>query len=381
MRILQVVARYYPEIQFGGPPQKVHDLSRGLAQRGHRVQVVTFHSTQRIAAAVEWDGIEIRYLPWLGWRERQVPLDLGSLAAAVSESDVVHTYGLYNLLCPAAALLALRARLPYVLEPLGMYTPRARKLWAKRVYNRVFTSWMSRHAASVIATSPGEMAELAGLTDSRRLVLRRNGIDIDLYRALPPADKFRTSHGILDGERVILYVGRISPIKNLELLVLAFDAASLERACLVLVGPALEPDYLQKLVDLIGELNLEGRVLLAGPLYGEDKLCALAAADLFVLPSFMESYGNAAAEAVAAGVPVLLTEGCGIAPQIDGRAGMVVSATVSALKQGLHSMIEDRTVRESLTKQMGQVTKELSWDEPLAQTEQLYEAVIGNGSQ
>jgi glycosyltransferase involved in cell wall biosynthesis len=164
-------------------------------------------------------------------------------------------------------------------------------------------------------------------------------------------------------------------------LVLAFDAASLERACLVLVGPALEPDYLQKLVDLIGELNLEGRVLLAGPLYGEDKLCALAAADLFVLPSFMESYGNAAAEAVAAGVPVLLTEGCGIAPQIDGRAGMVVSATVSALKQGLHSMIEDRTVRESLTKQMGQVTKELSWDEPLAQTEQLYEAVIGNGSQ
>jgi hypothetical protein len=44
-------------------------------------------------------------------------------------------------------------------------------------------------------------------------------------------------------------------------------------------------------------------------------------------------------------------------------------------------MMEDQTVRERLTKQMGQVTKELSWDEPLAQTEQLYEAVIGNGSQ
>ena len=381
MRILQVVARYYPEIQFGGPPQKIHDLSRGLAKRGHRVQVVTFRSTQRTAAAVEWDGIEVRYLPWLGWGERQVPLGLGSLDSVVRESDVVHCYGLYNLLCPAAALLAIRAGHPYVLEPLGMYTPRARKLWAKRVYNRLLTSWMSRRAASVVATSPGEMAELAGLTDSRRLVLRRNGIDIDLYRALPPAEKFRGSQGILDGERVILYVGRISPIKNLELLVQAFEAASLEQARLVLVGPALEPDYLQKLVDLIGELNLEGRVLLAGPLYGEDKLCALAAADLFVLPSFMESYGNAAAEAVAAGVPVVLTEGCGIAPQIDGRAGMVVSATISALKQGLHSMMEDQTVRERLTKQMGQVTKELSWDEPLAQTEQLYEAVIGNGSQ
>jgi glycosyltransferase involved in cell wall biosynthesis len=341
------------------------------------VQVVAFHSTQRTAAAVEWDGIEVRYLPWLGWGERQVPLDLGPLAAAVRESDVVHCYGLYNLLCPAAALLALRAGRPYVLEPLGMYTPRARKLWAKRVYNRVFTSWMSRHAARVIATSPGEMAELAGLVDSPRLVPRRNGIDIDLYRTLPPAERFRTAQGILDGERVVLYVGRISPIKNLELLVRAFDAASLERARLVLVGPALEPDYLQKLVDLIGELNLEGRVLLTGPLFGEDKLCALAAAELFVLPSLMESYGNAAAEAVAAGVPVLLTEGCGIAPQIDGRAGMVVSASVSALEQGLRSMMEDRAVRARLTGQMGQVRKELSWDEPLAQTEQLYEAVTG----
>jgi glycosyltransferase involved in cell wall biosynthesis len=134
------------------------------------------------------------------------------------------------------------------------------------------------------------------------------------------------------------------------------------------------------LVDLIGQLNLDGRVLLTGPLYGEDKLCALAAADLFVLPSLMESYGNAAAEAVAAGVPVLLTEGCGIAPQIAGRAGMVVSASVSALEQGLRSMMEDRTVRGRLTGQMSQVRKELSWDEPLAQTEQLYEAVTGNGS-
>jgi glycosyltransferase involved in cell wall biosynthesis len=217
--------------------------------------------------------------------------------------------------------------------------------------------------------------------DSRRLVVRRNGIDIELYRALPPAERFRTSQGILDGERVILYVGRISPIKNLLQLVKAFDQASLDRTRLVLVGPALEPDHFRDLVDLIGELNLDGRVLLTGPLYGEDKLSALAAADLFVLPSLMESYGNAAAEAVAAGVPVLLTEGCGIAPQIDGRAGMVVSATVSALQKGLHSMMEDRTTREMVTRQMGQVRKELSWDEPLAQTEQLYEAVSGNGSQ
>ena len=340
------------------------------------MRVATLHSTRRSAAEAHHDGIEVRYLPWLGWGTRQVPLGGGNLAAAVRESDLVHCYGLYNLLCPAAALLALRAGRPYVLEPLGMYTPRARNLWPKRAYNRLLTSWMSRHAAQVIATSAGEMEELAGLVPPPRLSLRRNGIDLERYQSLPPPEKFRADHGILDGERVILYIGRISPIKNLGQLVEAYHAASLERTRLILVGPALEPDYHRTLLELISRLDLERRVLLPGPLYGEEKLSALAAADLFVLPSLMESYGNAAAEAVAAGVPVLLTDSCGIAPQIHGRAGMAVPADVQALADGLQRMMEDRESRDSLTSRRAQVLQELSWDEPLAQTEQIYETVI-----
>ncbi len=377
MRILQITARYYPELQYGGPPQTIHDLSRGLKQRGHRVRVVTLHSTRRKASEADCDGIEVRYLPWLGRGTWQVPLAWGELADAVRESDIVHCYGLYNLLCPAAAYLARSAGRPYVLEPLGMGTPRARSLWIKRVYHLLFTSWMSRRAARVIATSPGEMGELSGLVEPQRLVLRRNGIDLEPFQALPPAEGFRSAHGIAQGERVILFLGRISPIKNLEQLVQAFGTACLERARLVLVGPTLEPAYLRDLTDLITRLGLERRVLITGPLYGEEKLAALAAADLFVLPSLAENYGNAAAEAVAAGVPVLLTDSCGIAPRIDGRAGMAVPVGLSSLAEGLHTMMEDGAKRESLTRRRGEVLKELSWDEPLAQTEQLYEALIG----
>lgn len=381
VQILQVVSRYYPELQYGGPPQKIHDLSRGLEQRGHRVRVVTLHSTRRKASKTYHDGIEVCYLPWLGWGTRQLPLGGGTLAAAVRESDVVHCYGLYNLLCPAAAALALRAGHPYLVEPLGMYTPRARSLWAKRVYNQLLTGWLSRHAARVIATSPGELEELAGLAPPRQLSLRRNGIDLAQFQSLPPSDDFRTAHGILDDERVILYIGRISRIKNLEQLVRAFHAASLDRTRLILVGPTLEPAYHRALVELIASLGLDGQVVLTGPIYGEEKLSALAAAELFVLPSLMESYGNAAAEAVAAGVPVLLTESCGIAPQIHGRAGMAVPVGVSYLTEGLQSMMEDRTCRDSMISLREEVLKELSWDEPLAQTEQMYETLIRDARQ
>jgi len=376
MRILQVAARYYPELQYGGPPPTIHALSRGLVRRGHQVQVVTMHSTRRASWRASLDGIEVRYLPWLGTGTWQVPLGMSALAVAIRESDVVHCYGLYTMLCPAAAFLAERSGRPYVLEPLGMYVPRMRNLPAKRLYHLFFTSWMGRRAARVIATSPGEMEELGGLAEPQRLVLRRNGIDLEPFESLPSARRFRAAHGIPDGERLILYLGRISPIKNLEQLVLAFHDVSPRQTRLLLVGPALEAEYARELSELIARLGQADRVLLTGPLYGEDKLSALAAADLFVLPSLVESYGNAAAEAVAAGVPVLLTDTCGIAPQIHGRAGMAVPVGTAALAEGIRAMLDDEALRDSLTRQRADVLGELSWEEPLSLTEQMYKTLL-----
>jgi glycosyltransferase involved in cell wall biosynthesis len=302
---------------------------------------------------------------------------MDALGAAVRQSELVHCYGLYNLVCPAAALFAHRVGRPFVLEPLGMYVPRLRRLGAKRLYHLAFTRWMSRQAARIVATSPGEAEELSELVEPGKLVLRRNGIDLEPFEDLPSADAFRSAQGISAGERVILYVGRISPIKNLEQLVRAFHDLSPERTRLVLVGPAMEPDYAQALTDLIDGLGLDRRVLLPGPLYGEEKLSALAAADLFVLPSLSESFGNAAAEAAAAGVPVLLTDTCGIAPQIDGRAGLAVPVGVPTLVAGMQALMEDGEVRASVTRRRGEVLQELSWDEPLTKTEQIYEALLG----
>jgi glycosyltransferase involved in cell wall biosynthesis len=256
-----------------------------------------------------------------------------------------------------------------------MYVPRARSMRLKRLYHRLFTSWMGRSAARVIATSPAEMEDLSSLVPAERLVLRRNGIDLGQFATLPSRTVFRHRYGITDDERIVLYVGRISAIKNLAQLLLAFRAACLDRARLVLVGPVSEPDYAARLHTLTGELALRDQVVFPGPLYGEDKLAALAAADLFVLPSLYESYGNAAAEAVAAGVPVLLTETCGIAPQIAGRAGLAVPLGETELTGGLRAMLDDEEQRHRVTHARADVLHELSWDEPLRLTESLYEQI------
>jgi glycosyltransferase involved in cell wall biosynthesis len=377
MRLLFATPYYYPDFRFGGPPRKIHALARGLAERGHQLRVITFDfENRRSRERRDIEGVEVEYLPWIGRGLKQVPLNLRSIWDAAANVDAVQCYGLYNLLSPIVAYIACRRDRPFVLEPLGMYPPRARNPFAKKAYNFLLTSWMMRRATAVIAASQGETAELGRIVDPKKIVYRRNGIDISAFANLPSGDTLRQMWGISPNEKVILYVGRISPIKNLEQLILAFAEVDLPNLRLVLVGPILEPAYDARLRALIATQHLEPRVLMAGPFYGEEQRAALALADLFVLPSLNESFGNAAAEAVAAGVPVLLTDTCGIAPLINGRAGLSVPLGVKSLASGLRTMINDPARRKQLVARRAEVVRELSWDEPVRQTEDLYQSVI-----
>ena len=143
-----------------------------------------------------------------------------------------------------------------------------------------------------------------------------------------------------------------------------------------LVGPA-EADYETRLRALAQRLGITGDVAFAGALYDEEKLSALAAADLFVMPSLIESYGNAVAEAVAAGLPVLLTDTCGIAPAIHERAGLAVPLGVETLAHGLRTML-DPVERARLTSRRSEVMSQLSWAEPLRQMDEIYRSLASD---
>ena len=113
MRILQVTSYYFPELKFGGPPLKIHALSKGLRQHGHEVSVLTFFSEAAARCeVVDCEGVRVRYLPWSGSGLRQWPRDRAALTAEVRAADVVHVHGLYNLLGPLAMRAARRAGRP-----------------------------------------------------------------------------------------------------------------------------------------------------------------------------------------------------------------------------------------------------------------------------
>jgi glycosyltransferase involved in cell wall biosynthesis len=98
------------------------------------------------------------------------------------------------------------------------------------------------------------------------------------------------------------------------------------------------------------------------------------------LPSLNENFGNAAAEAVAATLPVLLTETCGIAPIIDGRAGMAVGLEVESLAEGIRQMMKSE-VRSQMTARSEEVKRELSWEEPIRQQIEIYREAIARNTE
>lgn len=392
MRILNVTETYAPFLEFGGPPVKVRALSEGLARQGHTVGVLTADwGLEKRMQAQEgkitaerspfgWrrteNGVQAIYLPtWLRYRAVSWnPAVKRYCRARLQNFDVAHIFGLYDLLGPAVAAACRVRNVPYVLEPIGMFVPIVRSLRLKGLYHLVWGRRLFEGASAVIATSDQEAEELvAGGVPGAKITLRRNGVEMP--ESWPRPGVFREAHGIAEDAKLVLYLGRLSEKKSPDLLLQAF-AKLLQQLGgktlqLVFAGPD-EGGATAKLEEMASQLGVRTRVHFAGAVFGADKWAAYRDAEVFVLPSQNENFGNTAAEAVAAGTPVIVTDQCGIAPLLADEAGLVVRHDAVALAEALSQVLGETELRARLAAGCNQVTARLGWDEPIREMETLY---------
>src|SRR5580704_7048245 len=398
MRILNVSETYAPFLEFGGPPVKVHALSERLARHGHQVSVLTadWGVQQRLPSLPPtvraeqspfgWrltdDNVQAIYLPtWLRYHAVSWnPAVKRYCRARLENFDVVHIFGLYDLLGPAVAAACRSRGLPYIVEPIGMFLPIVRNIWLKRMYHSFLGARLLRGASALVATSEQEVAELVACGLAReKIVLRTNGVWVPA--ALPAPGAFRAAQGIAPDAKLVLFLGRLSTKKSPELLLSAFaglpdtlDGGSLQ---LVFAGPD-EGAVQLRLARQAAQLGVSSRVHFTGPLFADAKWSAYRDADVFVLPSQNENFGNTAAEAVAARTPVIVTEQCGIAPFLKDRAGLVVQHDQQDLRIALRVLLSDRSLYARLAEGCLTVASELGWEQPVKQMEQLYTDVVRN---
>jgi glycosyltransferase involved in cell wall biosynthesis len=395
MRILNVTQSYAPFFEFGGPPEKVRALSEGLAQLGNEVTVLTADwGLERRASELpgeppaenspfgkkrEVSGVKAIYLAnWFHYRAASWnPALTRYLRARLQNFDVVHIFGLYDLLGPRTADTAQKLKIPYVVEPIGMFVPIVRNLFLKRLYHRFLGKNMLQNAAAIIATAEQEKAEMiAGGIPADKIVLRRNGVAPPA--SLPERGIFRKSLGIPSDAKLILFLGRLSQKKSPDLLLQAFAQLppSSPAVHLVFVGPD-ESGMLARLRQMAEQLGVAPRIHFSGPLSGDSKWSAYRDAEIFVLPSQNENFGNTAAESVAAGTPVIVTDQCGIAPLLDGVAGIVVKHSASSISETMFNLLNYPAVYAQLKNGCATAVQRLDWGLPTREMDSLYRKLAG----
>jgi len=394
MRILKVTQSYSPFLERGGPTVKVRALARGLAARGHSVTVLTADLGRGrrtdLGERTEWgwrsieENVETVYLPTaFSFRALTVnPRLLAFCRARLSEFDLVHIYGLYDLICPATAWLAARRSIPYLIEPMGMYRPIDRGFFLKALWRRLLGNRMIAGARRMIVTSELEREDLVeGGIPGDRVRIRYNPVDLADYQSLPARGTFRSRWQISSGEPLVLFLSRLIPRKGADLLIEAFTEAFPQRGTLAIAGPEGQPGYFDRLRNVAERCGVASRVRFTGALFGEEKKAALADADIFALPSSYENFANAVAEAVASDVPVVVTDRCGIHSLVDSRAGLVVPREKGAVAGALRRLMEDADLRNRLRAGCRAVAEELSPEKTVAALESIYAEQSGSGEE
>jgi glycosyltransferase involved in cell wall biosynthesis len=392
MKILHVAPADYPFQESGGPVFKVGALAASLVRRGHEVTVVTPDlglekygeiEPQLRKHAFGWrlerEGVEIIYLSTVTQYRALTfnPSVLGFCRAVLPEFDMVHCYGLYDFLGPSVGYFCRSTDIPYIVEPMGMYQPIDRSIRLKRLWHSTLGKGFLRGASKIVATSELEERELldAGFPHTQ-VVVRYNGIDPALLPGLPSRGTFRTKWGLPQAEPLVLFLSRIIPRKGVDLLIDAFAMACTETGRLVIAGPEGERGYLACLEKRARESGAGDRILFCGPLYDEDKEAALRDADIFALPSRYENFANVAAEAMACGVPVIVTGACGISPLVDGVGGLVIPRAQEALTEALSRLIRDEALYARLKEGCRRVAAQLDWGTLTEQMERHYQDAV-----
>jgi glycosyltransferase involved in cell wall biosynthesis len=378
LRIAFVAPAYWPAEAFGGPVWVLRSLARELVARGHAVDVwtttlstVSGRRTGRSSSA-HVDGAHVRYLAtpvryrWMGYTPT-----LGRELRRAPRPDVAHVFGYRDPIGYLAARRFRRTGVPYAFEALGMFRPKLRKQRLKRALDATVFASLPREAAVVVAASEIERREyLDAGVPAARVALRPNGVP---QAPGGRSGELRRALGA-DTEQLILYVGRIADGKGLELLVRALPR--LPGVLLALVGPDDGHGTPGRLRRLASELGVADRVRPLGA-WPTQPLSLYADADVFALPSAHENFGMAAAEAASAGVPVVVTDRCGVAEILRDAGALVVPYEQHAVESALGRLLADEALRRTIGAQGAVRAAEYSWPSVAALQEEIYRRVVG----
>ncbi len=344
----------------GGLGAAALQLHGAMRQAGLESLLLT---TRDSSFCEEWDGAvqcsrsgvsKFFYARSLGQEARSV----------VSAGKVIHGHGFYVYPNWLLGRLARKQQLPLVYHPHGMFEPwiLRRSRWKKALAHWLFEDANFRHVQLWRALTGREADQVRSVVGARvQIVVAPNGIN------LAPVKKATFARA--SGRKRALFLARLHPKKGLNLLLQAWAALGdlVKNWELVVAGPD-EGGHEAEVRQWVQEMGLEQAVSFTGPVSGEAKYTLIASADLFVLTSYSEGLPMAPLEAMAAGVPVLVTEPCNLPEVRDYGAGWTTTTELASVQRELALALnaDDQELRQRGSAGRQLVESKFSWQNTVA---------------
>ncbi|MFO0165645.1 MAG: hormogonium polysaccharide biosynthesis glycosyltransferase HpsP [Microcystis sp.] len=368
--------------------QMVLGLSAALAQLGQDVTIITTDSNGDTGQApldvplgvpVSQNGYQIYYFPCSPFRRYKFSLALFTwLANRAKDYDIAHIHALFSPVSSISASIARYHQLPYILRPLGTLDPA--DLQKKRQLKQIYANFLEKPnlaaAAAVHFTSQQECQTAERFNIKTKDIVIPLGVDFFDPQALPVK-----GFALPENKPIILYMSRLDPKKGLDLLLPSLERLlekGLDFHFVLAGGNPQDREYENRIKNQIERSILAKNTTITGFVTGEVKNSLLARADLFVLPSYYENFGIAVAEAMAAGIPVVISDRVDLHPAVAAAAaGWVTACQLEDLTNTLEAAITNPKIRQQRGKNARDlVLNQYSWSAIAEQMLTVYQNLV-----
>ncbi|MBD1834041.1 glycosyltransferase [Cyanobacteria bacterium FACHB-472] len=358
MKVLHVIPSVSPAL--GGPSHVVLNLVKALRDCGIDAEIATTNDNGStlldvpLNQRIEYEQVPVWFLPRFSPPMKEFIFSAALtrwLMLHIRDYDIIETHYLFSYASTCAGAIARWQGVPYIVRTIGQMAPWA--LAQSQMKKQIYTFLIERHnlncAAAIHCTCTGEAEDVRKFGIKTPTITLPLGVDKPTISA-EAKQKLRQIYDIPSTTPVVLFLSRLHYKKRPDLLVYALSrlAAQKDDFHLILAGSG-EPNYITHLTNLVSSLGLSSRTSMTGFVTGEDKDLLLQGSDMFVLPSFSENFGVAVAEAMAAGLPVIVTPDVQISPEIAAeKAGLVIKGEVEPLAGAIASLLNSPKQRSQL---------------------------------
>lgn len=324
----------------GGIHSTIVPLAKELADAGHRVNVLG--AGQFGEAESDFGAARLTALRSVGPRQfRYMPAMKTALASL--SADVVHTHGLWTYASLVASRWSRRTLRPRLVSTHGMLNDFALSISSarKRIALPLYERRHLRNADCIHALTHAELDAIRRFGLRNPVCVIPNGIDLPQPSAAserPPWGEF-----VGDDDKVLLYLGRLHPIKGLDVLLRGWHSLRARGHGLdwkLVVAGWEEDDYHVVLKNLVRNFGIGDSVLFCGPQFGSAKAACFEHCDAFVLPSRSEGFPITVLEAWSYGLPVMMTDECNVPEGFEARAAIRVPSSESGATTGLMTLFD-----------------------------------------